>query len=199
MKGTLLGTSNGLKVVSYGRIGDDDVSVEKTLALARRYVLEDVSSPIVQDVVQIIRKHHQRDVMQIKAAFDFVVRNVPYRHDRISVVKALLGNYDEKNGVEIVTRPRFTLARIMEGEDCDGQTAALSCILTALQFTNYFKVIAWKTESEFLAAGNPFTHVYNMCAIPSANAVIPLDIVMGYEGFNSEKKPTIREKIYRVN
>jgi hypothetical protein len=187
-----------MTVVSYGRIGADDKSVEKTLSLAIRYAREDSQDEVVQGIADIIRRGHADDYDRIKAAFEFVVECVPYRHDTPDVIRELVPAYDEEIGAEVVTRPRFTLRRLMLGEDCDGQATALASILTALNIPNFLKVIAWKTDRESIAAGNPFTHVYNYVGLRKENKAFPVDVVMELDGFNNEKTPVVREKYYTV-
>lgn len=191
MKRTRLGNilNGNATVWDYGAYRGGDDGVDDTVKLMRDYIAKDITNP---DVIRIAKSinypiircntdvcNKEQELLRVKSIFRYVVDSVIYNDD---------GNH------EFVQSPRHLLQTKLG--DCDDMTTLLACLLYILGFQKiYAKVIAWKKEN--IDKGNPFTHVYNLVYLPENDIVIPLDAVMGYDGFAMEKTPQIRNKIYQ--
>lgn len=192
MKRTRLGNilNGNATVWDYGAYRGGDDGVVDTVQLMRDYIAKDITNPDVIRIAKSIKFSQfycmpqaicskEMELDSVKTIFRYVVDNVIYNDD---------GNH------EFVQSPRHLLQTKLG--DCDDMTTLLACLLYVSGFKKiYAKVIAWKKEN--IDKGNPFTHVYNLVYLPENDIVIPLDAVMGYDGFAMEKTPQIRNKIYQ--
>lgn len=170
---------NGAKIWDYGVMKGGDRDVDKTVRLMKKYGTEDSHDEAIMKIASGIKSKYKNDIDQMRAAYDFVVKNITYKSD---------GKH------EFVTSPRHLLW--LRTGDCDCMTTAVFALLLALGFRDlYAKVIAWRPDK---TKKDEFTHVYAMALIPSLGKVIPLDPVMEKFGFGNEKQPVKRTKIYRI-
>lgn len=156
------------------QLSDGDAGIDETVARMIHLARRDSRSTVVKGIAKKFKRG--ADTERIRQAFMAVLTLVPYRHDP--------PNY------EMVTAPKYLLGGAWHGGDCDDQTAALASLLLAMGFRVWIKVIAWRRYE--------FTHVYLLVDIPSQGIAIPLDTVMGEQGFGREKQPLIRSKEYAV-
>lgn len=163
----------------YGVLSRGDAGVAMTINLMTMYAQRDATDPSITALVRRFLRE-KTDRARIKAAFDWVIGHVRYTGD----------GFDE-----YVRSPRHIVTTDWAG-DCDDLATLFACFMRAMRFESWFKVIAWRPKNR---PENPFTHVYNLVLIPDENIVIPVDCVMSSYGFQAEKKPTYREKIFAVD
>ncbi|MEP7218328.1 MAG: transglutaminase-like domain-containing protein [Bacteroidota bacterium] len=161
-------------------VADGDEAVDYTVrgpmcGLAVR----DSSNPCIVALARRLKAASHTDEEAIRRAFLHVVETIPFRRDP-----------DE---YELVVAPKYTLGCEKPSPgykphgDCDCQSTALAALLIAMGYEPRFRVVAWRRWD--------FTHVNVQVYLPGRKP-IPLDAVMRYAGWNNEKPPNYREKIY---
>lgn len=152
-------------------VPDGDDGVFATLWLMEYAVLRDSRGPELARIVARYAEGSKRATA--RALFRYVARNYPYRSD--------------PKDREFVHGPVRTLLRNspFAYRDCDDLAVALSGLLTAAGIRNAFTVIAWRPD-----APQQFTHVYNEAYIDGR--WIPMDLVMGANGWNNKRSPVNR-------
>jgi len=183
-----------MKVVTRD-IGHGDDAIFTTLQHMKRLARRDARTPDVGVVASRIRtdckKMYAHDealyqTMLIKAAFTWVVDHITYKFDHEAVTT--YKDVANPKSVEFLIAPRH-LITIGEG-DCDDMSTMLASILLALKIPVKFKIIAHKTRS--------YSHVYCEAYIEAINRWIPVDPVMGRDGWANEKGDVIRKNTYNV-
>lgn len=155
-----------------------DASVLATLAIMERLIVRDAVDPRVKAIVKKYRGRTQRETA--KNLFDYMVKNFRYVSD--------------PEDREHFTAPVYLLAKVspFEYQDCDDLAGAMAALLTASGISNSLKVIAWrKTDPP-----GQFTHVYNEATLDGKR--VSIDLVMRGRGFDNEKKPIIRSKLWKI-
>lgn len=152
-------------------VPDGDDGVWATLWLMEYAVVRESDNPVLTGIATRLRASSQRATA--RALFRYLVRNYPYRSDP-----------DDR---EFVHGPVRTLSKTSPYgyRDCDDLAVALSGLLTAAGIRNAFTVIAWRPD-----APQQFTHVYNEAYIDGR--WIPMDAVMGHDGWNNRRSPVNR-------
>lgn len=152
-------------------VPDGDDGVWATLWLMEYAVVRDQGSPLL---TRIARQHGaSSERATARALFRYLVGHYPYRRD--------------PQDREFVHGPVRTLSKTSPYgyRDCDDLAVALSGLLTAAGIRNAFTVIAWRPD-----APQQFTHVYNEAYIDGK--WIPMDAVMGHDGWNNKRSPVNR-------
>lgn len=157
------------------------------LSHMKRLALRDSKDKTIAGITRQIsqncqnKKGQAREYCELHSAYKYISDNVRYVYDPV--------------GREHVTAPKFLLTTNKYG-DCDCMSTAFAAIVTALGYSNQFKVI--KAER----GNNEYSHVYNVVFVPSIKSWIPIDTIFeqvkGKNGFGNEKTGTPDERYYEV-
>ncbi len=161
-------------VIRQFEIGSGDRAIDKTIVHMRRLARRDARLPAIRALARSLKR--ASDFASIRAAFDYVVRRMPYVHD--------------PDGIELVASPRHTLLGARSFGDCDCMVTALAALLIAMGYRAWFRVLAHTS--------NAYSHVNLIGECPQDRIAIALDPVMGASGFGNEKTDVIRDKVYAV-
>jgi hypothetical protein len=139
-----------------------------------RIDLRDRKHPLVQSTAKKLKRNS--DIETVKAAFDYVVRLVPYKSDPADR--------------EHITAPIHLIAGNVVGEDCESMVLLLSTLLNVLGIETKYTVLAWRKRQ--------FTHV--ILKAKTSRGWIELDPTQGAKGFGQSipKEKIIRSKDYGV-
>ncbi len=154
-------------------LGDDGVL--QTVIEMRKLARAHVNDPAVQSAIRSVRR--ATDWESARAAFDLVVRKIPYQAD--------------PPGAEQVASARLTLGGEMPFGDCDDQSVALATLCLGLHLPVWLRTLSWRVKE--------FTHVHCIVELPSLDVAIPCDTVMGAEGFGNQRPELRREEFYPVH
>lgn len=155
-----------------------DRGVERTMEEMVRLVNTDVHDAEIRKVAASLRRATVEGT--IKATFDWLTSNYKYHTDGAD---------------EHLTSPWITVRKASpyKAFDCDDMSMLLSALLSANKIDSAFKAIAWRETDP----PNQYTHVYTLARIPG-KGWIPLDAVMGKDGFGNERSPIYRSLIMPV-
>ncbi len=157
-------------------VGTGDAAIDAIVAHMARLARRDSQTHYIPELARKLRSAD--DYTTARTVFYFIADLFTYKGD--------------PQGYEYLVAPVHSLL-LGEG-DCDCMTTALAAVLMAAGFEVAFVVIAWD-KKRCTSYGCPFTHVYLLVYIREIGW-IPLDPVMGREGFAREKAPIIRRKRY---
>lgn len=155
-----------------------DRGVARTMEEMVRLVQTDVSDTKIRSVAAKLKKASIEAT--IKATFDWLADNYTYHTDGPD---------------EFLTSPWITVRKASpyKAFDCDDMSMLLAALLGANGIDTAFKAIAWRETDP----PNQYTHVYLLAHIP-AKGWIPLDAVMGRDGYGNERAPIYRSMIVPV-
>lgn len=165
-----------------------DAGVRQTVNAMRRLIRRDANDALILKRARQLRRN--TDIATVETTLSYVIENFHYLPDPA----------DE----ELFTAPRFFENGFQSSGDCDDLSGLLACLLLANEYRVGLKTIAWRPENR--KDGDPYTHVYVVCMIPSLSGYIPLDPVMsrqerskkGYDGFGGEKAPVFRKQVFWI-
>lgn len=163
-----------------------DAGVRQTISSMRRLIRRDEQDPLIRSRARQLRRN--TDIATVEATLNYVIENFNYVPDPVAE--------------ELFTAPRFFENGYQDAGDCDDLSGLLACLLFANEYRVGLKTIAWRPENR--ADGDPYTHVYVVCVVPSLGGYIPLDPVMskkgkiGYDGFGGEKAPVFRKQVFWI-
>lgn len=165
-----------------------DAGVWQTIRAMQRLIRRDAEEPEIQQRARWLKKSN--DLRSVETTFNYVVEQFSYKPD--------------PDDEELFAAPIFLEIDYQRYGDCDDLAGILACLLLAQGFRVGLKVIAWRPELH--AEGDPFTHVYAVCFLPSLNGWLPLDPVMrrkrksgiGYDGFGGEKGAVYRKQVFMI-
>lgn len=176
------------KIRDFGDVGSGDTQIENTAKSHMiRLIRRDASDPRTLALARSL-KVNGNDVASVKAAYDWVCKNVSYISD-----EKLAREFGLDPDTEFVTAPIAIITGKRNKEDCDGMVCVLCCLLKAMGFKTWVRVVAWRRPE--------FTHTNAVCWVPSKNFGIALDPVMyssGKNGFGNQQPANFREKLYAV-
>lgn len=178
-------------------IGTGDTAIRATLEHMKRLARRDAKTPDIKVVVEKIRSEAEpfRDdpiryrYELARAAFRWVVDNIDYRYDHEHINDHV--TVADPMNTEFVMAPKH-LVTIGQG-DCDDMSTILASLLGAMGFSVQFKVIAHKSRH--------YSHVYLEGLVPNADGQevwMPMDPVLGYDGWGWEKPDIIRKDLLKV-
>lgn len=155
-----------------------DRGVERTMEEMVRMVATDVTDTEIRRVASTQRGPTVEAT--IRATFNWLADNYTYHSDGVD---------------EHLTSPWITVRKASpyKAFDCDDMSMLLSALLGANGIDTAFKAIAWRQTQP----PNQYTHVYVLARIPG-KGWIPLDPVMGKNGFGNERAPIYRSMIMPV-
>lgn len=155
---------------------DGDAGTRATLGIMSNLARRDASDRRLRQIVSRHEGHTDRETAH--ALWRHMVGNYPYVAD--------------PETHEHVTAPVYTLTHTSPYpyRDCDDLATANAGLLTAADIPNRLKVISWRRTRP---AGQ-YTHVYNEWYDKAAARWIPVDVVMGKDGWNNERKPIRRSE-----
>lgn len=170
---------------------DPDAQVEATIALMRKYILEDAFSPEIQGDIAMAYGLYP-DVAPHEAIFRFIKDRVQFAEDvhTASPVASLTG----ASIIETLIRPRdlsrmTTLGGKQRGDCDDFSMYGASMLVGAGAPTGNVKLV---TVAADVMAPRQFSHVYNALYVNGVR--IPLDISHGpYPGWETENQYRIQE------
>jgi hypothetical protein len=131
----------------------------------------DYKDTIITKLAKTLQRQNNEET--VKAVYDWVVRNVPYKND--------------PEGVERLTAPIHFVQRNQVGGDCDDMVMMICSLLSALGIKTRIKVLAWRRKE--------FTHV--TCEAKINGNWVELDATMGQRGYDVKRIKT--GKINTVN
>lgn len=161
------------KIVTNNRLTHDGLITDIVKELIR-LDLRDRKHPLVQSTAKKLKRNSE--IETIRAAFDYVVRLVPYKSD--------------PPDREHIVAPIHLIAGNVVGEDCESMVLLLSTLLNVLGIETKYTVLAWRKRQ--------FTHV--ILKAKTKNGWIELDPTQGSKGFGHSIPPDkiIRSKDYGV-
>jgi len=183
-----------MKVVTR-EIGTGEEAIARTIDHMRRLARRDARTPDVRVVAERIQKQARQwsedakryELELVRGAFDWVVDNITYQYDHEHVTEHA-DPVDPEN-TEFLIAPRH-LTTINKG-DCDDMSMMLASLLLALGF----RKVAYKTIAH---RSREYSHDYVEVALPESDITIPLDPVLGKDGFAHEKGSIIRKQLWNV-
>ncbi len=162
-------------------VPDGDAAVDYTVRGPMCvFAVRDAADPCVRSLARRLKAGTRSDEEAIRAAFEHVVRAIPYVPD--------------PEEYEQVVAPIYTLGcrspypGYRPHGDCDCQSTALYALVLAMGYEPAFRVVAWRKWD--------YTHVNLVVTLPDGR-VIPLDAVMKSGGWGRQRPATYREKFYR--
>jgi len=170
--------ADGARLCETRQLGGDR-GIYQTLYLMRDLARRDSRDARVKTIADKLRGANDSET--VYSVWEHMVANYPYQSD--------------PDDHEFVNAPIHTLSEQFNDRyphrDCDDLATAFASILKAAGIRNqYFKAIAWRK--------NDYTHVYNVVELTDVNLTIPIDLVMGKNGFGREKMPQIRSIHIRI-
>lgn len=161
------------KIVVNKRLTHDGLITDVVNELIR-IDLRDRKHPLIQSTAKKLKRNSEMET--IRAAFDYVVRLVPYKSD--------------PPDREHIVAPIHLIAGNVVGEDCESMVLLLSTLLNVLGIETKYTVLAWRKRQ--------FTHV--ILKAKTKNGWIELDPTQGSKGFGHSIPPDkiIRSKDYGV-
>jgi hypothetical protein len=184
------------EVVSYTEtvIPDDpDGQVAATIALMRRYALEDAISPEIQRAAGEIKQASGSGLPYAEACFRLVKGSLKFVEDS-SLYSSVPSSSPNVQTVETLVRPRDMLRMGSSGRgarqgDCDDFSMLLASLLVAGDVPCSFVTVAADAESP-----DRFSHVYVAAYPDGKQSRIALDASHGsYPGWETEQRYRIRE------
>lgn len=174
-------------------IGWGDDAIYQTLREMERLAVRDSKNSEIKNLAEDIIKACDDDICKSKAIFDFVYKNISYKHDH-KIVNDVFPEWEHAKATEYFTAPIYIL-EIGKG-DCDDMALLGAALSLAVGLRATFKVIAWKTCER---ADADFTHVYLENLIEDVwdePYWVPADPVI--HEFGIEKAPVCRATVLEV-